>query len=170
MCGRAYEDVSKVDEMKGNKIIMVYELKCKNCGKMQKVTIEELEKECFYKCKGCGTQLARYDEEILKKIECFESFELLSVTLNMKKQKNLIDNIFDSDLEHIKELYYESDSDKKKKVSNIIDLVYLIIRGEEMERVDALHERVTQLFSQSIEERNKKMNEILGIEDDSDFI
>jgi len=155
--------------MKENEIIMIYELKCKNCGKVQKVTIEELENEYFYKCKNCGNQLTRYDEEMLKKIECLENFELLSATLNMKNQRNHIDNVFDSDLEGIKKLYYGSNSDKKKKVSNIIDLVYLIIRGEKTERVDRLHEQVEQLFSQSIEEENKKFNKILGIENDSAF-
>lgn len=109
---------------------MIFKLKCKDCGTLIEYDTTANYKD-YVKCFKCGNTIDMNIETKLNSIAELEHFEILWT------QKSFIENVFNSDILDIKNLYENSSQERKEIISNIFDR-FLLLLNQNSEETDKL--------------------------------
>lgn len=122
-------------------MIMFITLKCKNCGEIQKVELDDLCKELLYKCRNCDTIMTERESTKIVNLETLENFEIFKIE-NGDSNSDFHNFVFTSDLDRITEIYCEADNDLKREITNIVDAIYLILNRKNIDDATTLHNMI----------------------------
>lgn len=117
---------------------MFITLRCKNCGEIQKVELDDLCKELLYKCRNCDTIMTERESTKLANLETLDNFEIFKIE-NGDSNSDFHNFVFTSDLDRITEIYCEADNDLKREITNIVDAIYLILNRKNIDDATNLH-------------------------------
>lgn len=120
---------------------MLITLKCRNCGKIQKVELDDLCKELFYMCANCETIMTDRESTKLANLATLDNFDVVKI-IDGDSRSDFQNSIFTDDLERITEIYCGADNDFKREIANIVDAVYLILNKKNVEEAKVLHNMV----------------------------
>lgn len=134
---------------------MVIKLKCKNCGKVQEVRINDINQDEYYRCIECESPLKMRDSSIISNLTTLEDFEIISIRKN-DDSALYTHNVFETDIRELVKLFNKSDTAEQEMMKNIIDKIFLILHDENHERTKKLENIVRQHFFESIDEKNTK--------------
>lgn len=117
---------------------MFITLRCKNCGEIQKVELDDLCKELLYKCRNCDIIMTERESTKIANLETLDNFEIFKIE-NGDSNSDFHNFVFTSDLDRITEIYCEADNDLKREITNIVDAIYLILNRKNIDDATTLH-------------------------------
>lgn len=120
---------------------MLITLRCKNCGKVQRVELNDLCKDLFYKCVNCETIMTDRESTKLANLTTLDNFDVVKI-IDGDSRSDFQNSIFTDDLERITEIYCGADNDFKREIANIVDAVYLIFNRKNVDEAKVLHNMV----------------------------
>ena len=148
---------------------MILNLKCKSCGKVQMVSLSELEKQNLYSCVNCYAHMSFPDYTRITNLADLNSFEVVG-TQEGRNSSPYRERIFEREMQSLEEVYQESDSEQKLKIRNIIYYVCYIIENNKTKEIkdlyENLHEHYEQIFKIRQKENQEMFDDLLGLSDD----
>lgn len=136
-------------------MIMFITLRCKNCGEIQKVELDDLCKELLYKCRNCDTIMTERESTKIVNLETLENFEIFKIE-NGDSNSDFHNFVFTSDLDRITEIYCEADNDLKRKITNIVDAIYLILNRKNIDDATTLHNMIRNYQLSKVESEQRE--------------
>ena len=137
-------------------------LKCKKC----KTDFEYTTSDLLDKCPHCSEFIQNADEEILSKLELFnrlKNIEFIAVLSENERDCTLSSEYFLKDIDHLKNLFYNSSNDIQSIMYQIVNRVCIMIDNscKDIESLNEINNSIQKISQERTDERNKKLLNLL---------